>query len=214
MKNRIFTAALLLASVSNVLAASSVDLSVTGAITPSACTPALSGGGVVDHGKISFSDLNPVPSRDTALPVASLALSVNCTAATLFAIKSSDNRAGTSAEPGAGLSSFGLGLVNGDKKVGWYTLKTSSSLADGVSQPVIESADGKVWFNAPEDTQIWQPDWMRAFNAGTGTHPAPLPVQAMTSDLLIQTTILRKDQLPTGQELQLDGSATLDVVYL
>lgn len=150
MKNSIFTAALLLAGVSNVLAASSVDLSVTGAITPAACTPALSGGGVVDHGKISFSDLNPVPSRDTALPVASLALSVNCTAATLFAIKSSDNRGGTSAEPGAGLSSFGLGLVNGDKKVGWYTLKTSSSLADGVSQPVIESADGKVWFNAPE----------------------------------------------------------------
>ncbi|MDQ0650568.1 DUF1120 domain-containing protein [Pseudomonas cedrina] len=212
MKNSIFTAALLLAGVSNAWAASSVDLSVTGAITPAACTPALSAGGVVDLGKISVSDLNS--GRDTPLPPQSLALTVNCTAATLFAVKASDNRSGSSGDWGAGLSSFGLGLVDGDKKVGWYLLKMSNSLADGVSQPVIESMVGDVWLNAPDDTQIWQPDWMRAFNAGSDTSPAPMPVQNMTTDLVVQTTIVRKEQLPTGQEVPLDGSATLDIVYL
>ncbi|ONH55214.1 Protein of unknown function [Pseudomonas cedrina] len=213
MKNSIFTAALLLASVSNVLAASSIDLSVTGAITPAACTPALSGGGVVDHGKISFSDLNKAWPYQTQLPVATLALSVNCSAATLFAVKSHDNRAGT-VSAGFDVSSFGLGLVNGDKKVGWYTLKMSNSLADGVPQSVIESVDGKTWFDAPEDLQVWQPDWMRAFSAVIGSNAAPIPVQAMTTDLLIQTTIVDKRELPTGQEVPLDGSATLDIVYL
>ncbi len=214
MKKSLFTVALLLAGASTALAASSVDLTVTGAITPAACTPALSGGGVVDHGKISFSDLSNVWPYRTELPVASLALSVNCTAATLFAVKSSDNRAGSSGADGAGLSSFGLGLVNGDRKVGWYTLKMSNSSADGVARPLIESVDGKTWFDAPQDSQIWQPDWMRAFSAGTGPNPTPMPVQTMLTDLLIQTTIIDKRELPTGQEVPMDGSATLDIVYL
>ncbi|WP_330220783.1 DUF1120 domain-containing protein [Pseudomonas frederiksbergensis] len=46
------------------LAASSTDLTVTGTITPSACTPSLSGNGVVDYGKISARDLN----QDTSTP--------------------------------------------------------------------------------------------------------------------------------------------------
>ncbi|WP_256671205.1 DUF1120 domain-containing protein [Pseudomonas gelidaquae] len=49
----LISAALLLAGVSNVMAASSVDLGVVGVITPSACTPILSNNGVVDYGKIS-----------------------------------------------------------------------------------------------------------------------------------------------------------------
>lgn len=214
MKKSIITVALLSAMVGQAVAASSVDLSVTGSITPASCTPALSAGGVVDHGKISVKDLNPVPSYHTVLPLATLGLSVNCTASTLFAIKSTDNRVGSSAEPLGGISSFGLGLVNGDRKVGWYTLRMSNALGDGAARPVIESINGKVWFSTPDDSQIWQPDWMRALNAGSDVSPAPLPVVSLTTDLLVQTIILRKDQLPTGQELPLDGSATLDIVYL
>jgi type 1 fimbria pilin len=49
----------LLASAGNAIAASSVDLTVKGSITPSACTPLLSSGGVADFGKISVKDLRP-----------------------------------------------------------------------------------------------------------------------------------------------------------
>lgn len=48
--------ALLLASTAPAFAASSVDLTVKGLITPSACTPNLPG--TVDFGKISAKDLN------------------------------------------------------------------------------------------------------------------------------------------------------------
>ncbi|PNA52870.1 hypothetical protein C1Y14_34105, partial [Pseudomonas sp. MPR-R5B] len=49
----------MLATSGAAVAASSVDLTVTGLITPTACTPSLSANGVVDHGKISAKDLSP-----------------------------------------------------------------------------------------------------------------------------------------------------------
>ena len=55
------------------LAASSTDLTVTGIITPNACTPTLSGGGIVDHGKFSAKDLN-AGHETTALPTETLQL--------------------------------------------------------------------------------------------------------------------------------------------
>lgn len=206
------TGALLLLSVSHVSAASSVDLSVKGVITPSACVPALSQGGVADNGKVSIQDLTW--GRATPLPGITLQLSVNCEASTLFAIKSHDNRQGSSAEFGAGPSSFGLGLVNGDTKIGWYTLKMNNSLADGVSRLVIESIDGQTWLSAPEGTQVWQPNWMRTFNSAGSLDATPLPMQTLETDLLIETWIAAKRYLPVGQEVPMDGSATLDIVYL
>lgn len=212
MKKSIITAALLLACVGPAVAASNVDLSVTGLITPSACTPSLSGGGVVDHGKISRKDLNP--GKPTALPVATLQLNVNCAAATLVAIKGRDNRAGSSGEIGMGQPNYGLGLVNGDKKIGWYMLRTANGQADGMDRPVIESGNGTSWSDATHPGLVWQVGGMRALSASTGGDAAPLPVTAMTLDILVDTMIVRADAIGLNQEVPLDGSATLEVVYL
>lgn len=212
MKKSIITAALLLAVVGQAVAASSVDLSVTGLITPAACTPALSAGGVVDHGKISRKDLSL--GKPTPLPVATLQLSINCAASTLVAIKGRDNRAGTSAEPGTGQPNYGLGLVNGDRKIGWYLLKTANGQADGVDRPVIESSNGTHWSDATHPGLVWQVGGMRALSSSTGGDAAPLPVQVMTLDILVETMIARADSIWLSQEIPLDGSATLEVVYL
>lgn len=201
------------ASVGQGMAASSVDLSVRGSITPAACTPALSGGGVVDHGKISRKDLNQ-SNKPTELPLATLRLSIECSAPTMVAIKSRDNRAGSSGEDTIGQPNFGLGLV-GDKKVGWYLLKTANGQADGVDRPVIESSDGVSWSDATHPGLIWQVNSMRTLSASLGSDAAPLPSRAMAMDIQVQTTISRTQHLPPlDQEFPLDGSATLDVVYL
>lgn len=201
-----------LAGVGQTIAASSVDLSVKGTITPSACTPLLSNGGIVDHGKVSAKDLigtfNPLPPE-------TLKLKVDCVASTLFAIKSTDNRQGTSADSeagGGGLSTFGIGLTHDGKKIGWYTLKLSGALADGVARPVIESFDGHTWMNA--DTSIWQPSWLRSvYDAAVGV-PSPMPVQTLVSNLVIETTLRNVKALAIDQDTPIDGSATLDIVYL
>ena len=96
------------------LAASAVDLSVKGAITPSACTPSLSEGGVVDYGKISVKDLRPTGA--TELPKFIFELKVDCEAQALFAIKTHDNR--PERPQAVHPSMYGLGVINGDELVG------------------------------------------------------------------------------------------------
>ena len=207
----LMTTVIALASAAQVMAASSVDLNVKGSITPAACTPALSGGGVVDHGKIAFKDLN---RGETPLPVATLRLNVSCTALTLFAVKSTDNRAGSSSEYNGTTSGFGVGFVNGDVKVGFYLLKMNNSMAEGAAQAVIESADGQTWFDALDNNQMWQPLWMRTFKDSSNGGTTPMPVKDMQTDLIVETRIARSLDLPADQEIPIDGSVTLDVVYL
>ncbi|WP_248731101.1 DUF1120 domain-containing protein [Pseudomonas sp. MWU13-2517] len=204
----VIAAALMLAGVSTVSAASSVDLSVTGKITPAACTPSLSRGGTVDHGKISVQDLNP--RGNTQLPNATLTFEVNCVATTALAVKVTDNRFGTAGYTDWTDSYFGLGLASNNNKIGWYELRMNNATADGVPREVIESVDGKTWLYAGT---VWQPNWMRSLNGATGSY-APLPMQAFKADLDFITWIVDKNKLPAAEEVLIDGSATLDVVYL
>jgi len=101
-----------------------VDLTVRGIITPNACTPSLSSGGVIDHGKMSAKDLNA--TQITPLPKVNLQMTVTCDAPVVFALKATDNRAGS-----GNASGFGLGRINGTQKLGSYSLTMSAPLADG-----------------------------------------------------------------------------------
>jgi type 1 fimbria pilin len=80
----LLTAALLLTGASSVFAASSTELTVTGLITPVACTPSLPSDGLVDLGKISAKDL--FQDKETPLPDSRLQLSVKCDASAVFRI--------------------------------------------------------------------------------------------------------------------------------
>ena len=128
MKTRLTTlaASVLLLHSANTFAASSVDLTVKGLIVPSACTPSLSGGGVIDHGKISAKDLKP--DNPTVIGNHTLILAVNCDAPIKFALHSIDNRASSSIG-----SNYGLGFINDTQKLGGYNLTLANPLAeDGV----------------------------------------------------------------------------------
>lgn len=207
----LITGAFLLAGVSNAMAASSVDLSVVGTITPSACTPILSNNGLVDHGKISAQDLPDFGYK--VLPKATLQLEVTCSAPTMMAIKITDNRAGTAIPSYSGdeeVSHFGLGLASGGKKIGWYYLLMVNATADGKSAALIESIDKKTWLDASDNT-AWQPDWMRTARSSSGT---PLALTSLTAEVVVNTTIVSKRALPIAEEIQIDGSSTLTVEYL
>ena len=111
-------ATLMLAGAGNSFAASSIDLSVRGLITPSACTPSIGNGGKFEVGKIAAKDLKT--NDYTWLGDYVTQLAVTCEAPTLMAIEPKDNRAGSEAmgEP----VYFGLGLINGDEKLGSLNL--------------------------------------------------------------------------------------------
>ncbi|HEF4757830.1 TPA: DUF1120 domain-containing protein [Pseudomonas putida] len=187
-----------------VMAASSTDLTVTGTITPNACTPTLSGNGLVDYGKISAKDLNQDSS--TPLEDRTVILSVNCDAATRFALKGIDNRLGSSDLN----STFGLGKVNGVQNLGRYLLTMASAVADGVDVLPIKSKDGETGWHGH---LFWMPGDFASVADRTDASQ-PINVQDLTMELLVDTSIVAANKLDLTSEITIDGSATFEMKYL
>lgn len=197
--------ALLLTATGTAVAASSVDLTVKGLITPSACTPALSDGGKLELGKISAKDLKA--DDYTVLDDHVMQLTVTCEAATLMAIEPKDNRAGSEFmnEPGY----FGLGLINGNEKVGSLSMFLEAVTADGVASRATDSLDGGLTWVRHSGVG---PDRITSV-ADTSTL-APIPVQLFTADLTMTPIIAPTNGLTLTSEAPVDGSVTLTVKYL
>ncbi|MBO0491812.1 DUF1120 domain-containing protein [Pseudomonas sp. Marseille-Q1929] len=203
-------ACLLLALTSGARAASSVDLSVAGKITPSACTPTLGEGAVIDYGKIPAKDLSADSS--TWLPEITLQLRVSCAAATLFALRGNDNHAGT-----AHLDeeySYGMGLINGNEKVGRYMLTLRNPMSDTAPVTTMTSTDnGQFWWSFPHGVfLVWHQ--LAAFGDTSSGVAAPIALVNVTADLHVAASIAPANGLTLDEEVRLDGSATLDVFYL
>ncbi len=198
-------AVILLGGTSCVLAASSVDLTVKGLITPSACSPSLSEDGTVDFGKLPARDLSL--ESTTQLPLAPLKLSVSCEAPTLFALHTGDNRLGSSYffHP----RYYGLGLINGDQKLGSYEIGVFNPIADVPVSPLISFDSGKTWLVNSSGSYMEPGAWI-AF----GDSPTPKALSSVTVDLRIDASIAPAKGLTLTSEVPLNGSATLDVVYL
>ncbi|MBT9299650.1 MULTISPECIES: DUF1120 domain-containing protein [Pseudomonas] len=197
--------ALLLASTAPAFAASSVDLTVKGLITPSACTPNLPG--TVDFGKISAKDLNQ--DSQTQLEAKNLQLTVSCEASTLFAINPVDNRIGTSTRNGA----YGLGLINGTEKLGRYFISVRNPVTDIPSIMLTMHAEGR-WSELFEDDAV-EPNNLFAFgNLDSESGWAPHPLQNAAVEIVLNTAIAPAKDLTLTNEVALDGSATLEVKYL
>ncbi|WP_084323719.1 DUF1120 domain-containing protein [Pseudomonas migulae] len=180
-------------------AASSTDLSVTGTITPNACTPTLSDGGIVNIGKISAKDLDL--TSNTLVNTQPMQLNVNCNAANMFALNAIDNKAATSLAD----NWFGLGETNALEKLGIFRAVIKSALADGETVQAIYSLDGGT-------------RWERTNQIGPGELTSvgvnrPLPVKDLTMELEIQTYIARADSLTLTDEITVDGSATFEMKY-
>ncbi|WP_454841228.1 DUF1120 domain-containing protein [Pseudomonas hormoni] len=185
------------------LAASSTDLTVTGLITPNACTPSLSDGGMVDVGKVQVKDLSP--TRYTTVGSQPIQLTVACDAPTPFAINAIDNKAGTSASD----LYFGLGLTSNNEKIGYFTPLIQSALADGQPAHSIRSIDnGASW------TRIYQIIKNSLTSTSVVGTLIPIAVKDLTVELMVQTVIARADSLTLTDDVAFDGSATFEMKYL
>ncbi|MBD9589630.1 DUF1120 domain-containing protein [Pseudomonas sp. PDM03] len=207
----LLTAALLLTGASSAFAASSTDLTVTGIITPVACTPSLANGGVVDYGKKSAKDLNP--TAHTPLGVETIQLTVNCDASTQFALKTSDNREGTASLGGSVNGNFGLGLINANEKLGYYNMVFMNPVADAPVTAVYSRDKGDTWNRLWDDEPLTPAYWM-AFGNQSGSTWTPDFLQNVTVDIAVHTQIAPANSLTLTDEVTLDGSATLQIEYL
>jgi type 1 fimbria pilin len=201
----LLTAALLLTGASSAFAASQTDLTVTGTITPVACEPTLANGGVVNYGKISVQDLRE--TEHTPLGIETIQLTVSCDASAQFAISTIDNQPNTNVT-----GQFGLGLINGNEKLGGYNLGFRNPVADQ-SVVALVSSDGEKWFRHLDDEGIIKNQWI-AFGNRTGSVWAPDFLQAVTTDIWVYAYIARADSLTLTDEVKLDGKVTLQIEYL
>jgi hypothetical protein len=194
--------AFLLAGATCAFAASSTSLTVTGIITPVACTPSLSKGGLVNNGKISAGDLNP--TRPTIVGTHPLQLTVACDAPARFALGPIDNRAGT------GIGWFGLGLTDDGEKLGYFHVGVKNALADGQPAQAIYSDDGgATWDRA----WVTNPGELLSVSSATD-FSVPIAVEDLTMDFEVQTIIAPADSLTLTDEVVMDGSATFEMKYL
>lgn len=197
-------AALLLLFTPAVFAASNTDLTVKGSITPSACAPLISGGGMIDFGKMAAKDLEA--EQYTSLPHQTMQLSVRCEAPTFFTLSTIDNRAGSSANHA---NWHGLGMTSDGEKLGGAAFHLYAPVADGVAARAITSVDGGV---------TWLPTSMLTHTMLTaiarGNQLVPIAVQDFDAEIRLFTHIAPANGLTLTDEVPVDGHATVQVNYL
>lgn len=204
----LLTAALLLTGAVPAFAASTTELSVTGTITPVACTPTLANGGVVNYDKISAKDLKP--TSHTRLEDQSIQLTIDCDAPAQFAISVSDNRKNTAS---VGNSAFGLGLINVNEKLGSYQLSFINPVGNVPVNSMYSRNKGDTWSRLDADSAIFPTDWV-GFGNRIDSNWTPDFLQTVTVDIALTTLIAPANNLTLTDKVNLDGSATLQIEYL
>lgn len=206
----VFAASLSMATAA--LAQSTADISVSGTLTPAACMPTLAGGGNFNFGNISVQDLDQ--EAYTSFRSAPRQLSVACNAPTRFALRVIDGRAGT--QPIVTIDNFGLGL-SGVERIGEYHLVTKSYSADGnASIDVVTSSDGGAsWVITPqEEFRLFNTNGANLTGIAVAGGGEPSAIGTLTADLIVQMAIAPAKSLTLTSEVNIDGAATLEVVYL
>jgi len=194
--------------------AAAVDLNVNATITPASCVPSLSDNGQVDFGKIAQQDLNL--TTGTRLPLKSLGLTVTCNGPVRYALRMRDNRDGT-----AYVNSeiyYGLGLDNSANKIGVYsvTFDPTLTVVDAVAEVygTESTTGGLAWRTANRNPIDVGAKSLLGFTDTAGSTAGPMAIQNLTSTLSLETVINAKQNLDLSTDILMDGSATLEVVYL
>lgn len=174
----------------------------------------LSAGGLIDFGKISQKDLNQ--ATGTRLPLKSLTLTVSCNAPGRFALRMRDNRDGT-----AHVNSeiyYGLGLDSAGNKLGVYSVSFDPNQTVADALPVVYGTEsttgGMAWRTSNSNAIDIGSRSLLGFTEVVGSTAGPSAIQTLTSTLTLEAVINAKQNLDLSVETPMDGSATLEVVYL
>lgn len=191
------------------------ELSLQARFAPASCEPTLANGGVVDYGRMWAKNLNA--DKDTVLPSKSLLLTIHCDGPTRFALRMLDNREG-SATGGTNETAYGLALDNSQNKIGRFyayfdPMETS---ADSLAQ--VYRTDSTTAGNAWSSANMFQiPIGSRSYLGFTDTPAStqgPVAIQHLSTTISVRTFLAPMDSLDLTADVVLDGSGTLEIIYL
>lgn len=184
------------------------ELYVRGTITPDACVSTAAGGGAVGLGIVNTERLDAALA--TAVATKSLAFTINCPAPTLVAFSATDNREGSSLY--SQNMYFGLGLNLGAEKIGSTSVRFSSLLVDGVTgQLIVSNNSGGTWYR-PTLQRLYKGMYV-GFNA-IASGDSNVPLSTVSGQIEFLSSIAPADTLTTSAEIAIDGSITMEMLYL
>ncbi|CAD0260878.1 DUF1120 domain-containing protein [Pseudomonas veronii] len=189
-----------------VLAASTVDLTVKGLIVPSACMPSLSAE-TIDVGRVSVKDLN-LDTRTQLTPV-TLQMGIDCEASTLFALTATDNRT----DSANSIIEYGIGKTSAGQRIGGYLMFLDQGVADNTPVGMIRSSDNGTTWNSMRPDMGWQTNQLISIQE-IGAARVPVPAQNTQVALSVKPFILPAQGLTITEDTVIDGSVTVEVLYL
>ena len=224
-------ASVLAVAASSAMAASSIDIQVTGKILPSSCTPAfISGGGIADFGTIKVASLNS--TTVTSLPdVKIIPISITCEDATRIAVTFNDahaDSAPTEDVPAWPDSDFattmdytaGLGMYNG-KPIGTYSLGmqlTKGAVTNDAGDelyPTYSFNTGSPWGNKAGNRYLQlKTNKSEIYSFSSELGGTPVPQTKVNFNVGVVAAINPTNDLKITDEAKLDGLTNVELVYL
>ncbi|RJK99712.1 DUF1120 domain-containing protein [Enterobacter chuandaensis] len=227
-------ASVLAVAASSAMAASSIDIQVTGKILPSSCTPTFtSGGGIADFGTMKVASLNSTAVTPLA-DVKIVPVNITCEDATRIAVTFNDAHADSAPTEDLPTSfvdldfalepkyTAGLGMYNG-KKIGAYSLgiqQTSGAVtneAGDVLYPTYTMASGgnMDWGNKSGVRYLQvTTDKSEMYSFSDTLGGDPVPQTNVNFNVGVAAMINPTNDLSITDEATLDGLTNVELVYL
>lgn len=190
--------------------AQSADLSITGKILPSACVVELGNGGVAELGDIRSNALETDTS--TTLDPVDLAMSVSCDSAVRFALGGVDN----TGDSAYSAFRYGLGFTANEEKIGSASIGLKGVNIDGATGFATTSYDsGETWSDSVATSPTAIPkDGMMGFASQQGVTTGPSAVESLQGTLEVKAYIAPTSGMTLTGDVPINGSATINIMYL
>ena len=188
--------------------ATTANFTVTGTITPPACTIGLSNGGAVNLGQIDLATLSA--AAENPRPAQNVDVSIVCSAAAKIATSVTDDRAGTASAPDN--ANFGLSNTSAGNAIGYYKVFAENGVADSAPATVIGSTDATSWISPAGGVPVEHGNAKYTSVGDTATGPATATTVGWT--LRIEPTIASASSMAITRVETINGQMTLTLVYL
>jgi len=203
-------------------AAPGTELKVNGTVAPAACSLQLGNNGYVVYGLIASSSVNK--ATNTTLPTKTANFVITCDLPMRLSLAFSDNRASSKVEglyQHAGATHggwygdramYGLGTVGG-KNIGAFQLGFANVRQDGQFTYGLQSR----WGGYTSSEEHWGNNYTNLIATSlqyTWGIDGPASVKTITGELTVTPVLEKGQNLPTGEEINFDGSVTVELRYL
>jgi len=186
-----------------------VELKVIGTLDVPACTVTADNDGIYDYGDLSPTDIKP---GNTVNPLASITKkwAIDCQGDTYLSFSVVDNADAT--ESAKADQNFGLGNVNTDGKLGYFTVLMENATVDKAPSHVFATTSNSV-ANKGATTFVRKTGHTMGW-AQTGSHTQQIG-RVFETDMTVTATLAGSAAMngPITDDVPLAGSLTLNFAY-